>query len=321
MPIVTTCACGFRFKAPDKLAGRKARCPKCSEIVHIPALEAEAVSAPIEEAAPPAEARKTSPGTETDEGPSALPRKALVDTSDFGPAPEVAPAASPDETKPAEEAKPETAPVAPQPAAASPTKTRTTGRFRRDSGEKGTAKTEKPAAKVEMPAPKPAKPAGPAQPSAIGEFLNFKRMITPSIVKLLFWLGEGLLVLYGLGSVISAVVMMTARHGDVVSGLIFLVVGPVSTVLFMLMWRVMCESALLYFQMFDRLGEIRDLLSKPKEVPAAGAGPAQVAPVVPATSAPELAVSPAPEIPPVVASAAAEPATASPKLEPAPASE
>ncbi|KAF0244922.1 MAG: peptidase S1 and S6 [Planctomycetota bacterium] len=310
MPIITTCKCGFRFKAPDKLAGRKARCPKCNEVVQIPALEDEAASAPIEEAAPPAEpaapARNTSPEVETSEGPGALPPKEPIGESD------PAPAAPPEETKAAEEPKPEAPAEAPPPAAASPT-TRRTGRFRKDALEKGTSKTEKSSVKTEKAAPKPSAPAGPSKPSAIGEFLNFKRMITPSIVKLLFWLGEGLLVLYGLGSVIAAVVIMTARHGDVLSGLATLVVGPVSTVIFMLLWRVMCESALLYFQVFDRLGEIRDLLAKQKEAPAAPAAPA------PPTS--PAAPAPASEIPTVPAAAPTETPVDSGKREPAAGSE
>lgn len=334
MPIVTTCACGFRFKAPDKLAGRKARCPKCNQVLQIPALEAEA--APFEEAAAPVEPaatpRATTPEMETREGPAALPPKEDVVPAGPGSDAPVAPASPPEETKPAEDApKPEIpaeaaapeapAPEAPPPTASSPT-TRRTGRFRKDLAEKGTAKTEKPAAKSEKPAPKA---TGPAAPNAIMEYLSFKRMITPSIVKLLFWLGEFLLVLSGLGSVVSAVIMMTARHGDVVGGLVLLVAGPVSTIIGMLLWRVFCESALLYFQVFDRLGEIRDLLAKQKEgSPAAvtAASPASAAaPAVPAVPSPEAAPAPAPE-----GSAAAVPATpdgagSKAPSEPAPASE
>jgi hypothetical protein len=334
MPIVTTCSCGFKFKAPDKLAGRKARCPKCSEIVQIPAAGTGPASGPLEPAAAPGATRTTSPETETSEGPAALPLKESVSAADPAlaapaapAAPALPPAPSPDETKPAEEPKAETpaeppapeppAAEAPAPAAASPN-TRRTGRFRKDLAEKGTAKTEKPAAKSEKPSPAPSKPSGPSGPSKpnpVMEFLAFKRMITPSIVKLLFWLGEFLLVLSGLGSIVSAIVTMTAKHGDVALGLVLLVAGPVSTVIGMLLWRVLCESALLYFQVFDRLGEIRDLLAKAKEAPAATPAPV---PVVPAPAPPETPAAPAPEVP---AAPPADAAPAAPKTEPAPASE
>ena len=313
MPIVTTCVCGFRFKAPDKLAGRKARCPKCNQIVHIPALEAEVGSAPIEEAAPPAEpaapARNTPPEVETSEGPGALPPKEPIGESD--PVPE----APPDETKAAEEPKPEAPAEAPPPAAASPT-TRRTGRFRKDALERGTAKTEKPAAKTEKPAPKPSAPAGPSKPSAIGEFLGFRRMITPSIVKILFWLGEFLLVVGAFGGVIAAILIMANSRGrgeEVMAGIGVLIGAPVVCIVYMLLWRVMCESAVLYFQVFDRLGEIRDLLAKQKEVPAASASPA------PPTS--PAAPAPASEVPPVPAAAPTETPVESEKKEPATGSE
>src|SRR5437868_3273543 len=102
MPILTACACGFRFKAPDRLAGKKARCPKCNQILQIPASTAEAtileeapppapVNAPLEEQAPAAPGMATSPDQETDEGPSALPGSEPVQD-----------APAPDEAKPEE---------------------------------------------------------------------------------------------------------------------------------------------------------------------------------------------------------------------------
>ena len=37
MPIKISCRCGQRFQAPDKLAGKKVRCPKCGNPLAIPA--------------------------------------------------------------------------------------------------------------------------------------------------------------------------------------------------------------------------------------------------------------------------------------------
>jgi hypothetical protein len=38
MPIIITCAsCGARTKAPDQLAGKTAKCPKCQATIHVPA--------------------------------------------------------------------------------------------------------------------------------------------------------------------------------------------------------------------------------------------------------------------------------------------
>ena len=45
MPIKISCRCGQRFQAPDKMAGKKARCPKCGDALQIPAASGQAASA------------------------------------------------------------------------------------------------------------------------------------------------------------------------------------------------------------------------------------------------------------------------------------
>lgn len=39
MPIRVTCVCGHELMAPDKFAGRKARCKSCGEPIRIPSLK------------------------------------------------------------------------------------------------------------------------------------------------------------------------------------------------------------------------------------------------------------------------------------------
>lgn len=41
MPIPTRCSCGAQFAAPDKLAGRRVKCPRCSEPVQVPSAAGE----------------------------------------------------------------------------------------------------------------------------------------------------------------------------------------------------------------------------------------------------------------------------------------
>ena len=36
MPISVTCPCGKKLNAPDTLAGKRAKCPVCKELVEIP---------------------------------------------------------------------------------------------------------------------------------------------------------------------------------------------------------------------------------------------------------------------------------------------
>ena len=87
------------------------------------------------------------------------------------------------------------------------------------------------------------------------EILSFKKMITPVIIQILFWIGIA-------GVVISALVVMgtsLGRYGSGVGGffggLVFLVVGPVLV-------RVYFELLIILFRMNDTLNEIRDSLAK-----------------------------------------------------------
>jgi hypothetical protein len=60
MPINFNCpACGKKTKAPDEMAGKRARCPMCKEVIEVPepAYEFEEVQTPEPEPAPRKKAR------------------------------------------------------------------------------------------------------------------------------------------------------------------------------------------------------------------------------------------------------------------------
>ncbi len=68
MAITVTCpGCGKNLKAPDALAGKKARCPGCGSQIQVPASDtASELSAPVPEAAKSrARAEPVSPGSDT----------------------------------------------------------------------------------------------------------------------------------------------------------------------------------------------------------------------------------------------------------------
>jgi len=86
------------------------------------------------------------------------------------------------------------------------------------------------------------------------DFIKFRKMITPLIIQILFWVGVA-------GTAIAALVMMGSSFGrygggvlTFLGGLVFLVVGPV-------MVRIYCELLILFFQMNETLTEIKDLLA------------------------------------------------------------
>ena len=65
MPIVVECVCGGKLKAPDHLAGKKARCPKCKRVLAVPA------TAPPQIPSPPAPAVTAAPPQQNDALPLA----------------------------------------------------------------------------------------------------------------------------------------------------------------------------------------------------------------------------------------------------------
>ncbi len=90
------------------------------------------------------------------------------------------------------------------------------------------------------------------------DFLNFKKMLTPMFIKILFWIGLVITVLAGLGMIISGANQNYGGGGTVLIGLITLVVGPVLV-------RVYCEILIVVFSINDTLTEIKNAV-KPKEV-------------------------------------------------------
>jgi hypothetical protein len=91
-----------------------------------------------------------------------------------------------------------------------------------------------------------------------GDLLMFRRMVAPTIIIILFWLGT-------IGAVVGAVGMMgigVAAGGagiasGVLGGLAMLVIGPLAV-------RLWCEVVIVVFRINETLAEIRDELHKRK---------------------------------------------------------
>lgn len=74
------------------------------------------------------------------------------------------------------------------------------------------------------------------------EFLSFKKMITPIIIQVLFWLGV-------LVAVIAALATMFTQ--SFFAGLLMLILGPILV-------RVYCELLIVIFKIHDCLEGIRE---------------------------------------------------------------
>lgn len=74
------------------------------------------------------------------------------------------------------------------------------------------------------------------------KYLNLNELITPTIIRLVYWIGIALIVLGALGSVFGG-------FGAFVFGLIGAAIGLV-------LWRVWCEVMLILFRIHDDLAQI-----------------------------------------------------------------
>lgn len=95
----------------------------------------------------------------------------------------------------------------------------------------------------------PGAAAGPASPGGFGEFLTFRRMVTPVIIQVIFWIGVVVCVLTGLAQLAMAI-----NIGSIVAFLMALgtlIIGPI-------MVRVYCELLILLFRIYDTLQEIKN---------------------------------------------------------------
>lgn len=89
------------------------------------------------------------------------------------------------------------------------------------------------------------------------DFISFRKMLTPVIIKVLFWIGLGFSALYGIvllfGGIIGGIV--NGEFGLVIGGLLG---GPIVAVLGALGTRLYCELLIVIFQINDTLTDIKN---------------------------------------------------------------
>jgi hypothetical protein len=87
------------------------------------------------------------------------------------------------------------------------------------------------------------------------DLFQWERFVTPSIIKLFFWLVVGVMVLFGLSGVVSALGTMVVNPG---LGIMMMVVSLVGVVIGVIFARVMAEFILIVFRINEHLGAIRN---------------------------------------------------------------
>lgn len=81
----------------------------------------------------------------------------------------------------------------------------------------------------------------------MGEFIRFRKFITPVIIQIIFWIGVALVVIGG-------IVMMALSEGEargIIIGLLTILLGPIFV-------RFYCELLILGFRLYDAMMEIRN---------------------------------------------------------------
>ncbi len=86
------------------------------------------------------------------------------------------------------------------------------------------------------------------------DLFQWERFVTPSIIKIFYWLAVGITVLFGLSGVASALGMMTVSVGG---GLLMLLVSLLGMVVGVIFARIVAEFILIVFRINEHLGAIR----------------------------------------------------------------
>ena len=87
------------------------------------------------------------------------------------------------------------------------------------------------------------------------DLFQWERFITPSIIKLFYWLALGITVLVGLTGVFSALGTMVASPGV---GFIMLIASLLGVVVGVIFARIAAEFILIVFRINEHLGAIRN---------------------------------------------------------------
>ena len=84
------------------------------------------------------------------------------------------------------------------------------------------------------------------------DFLRFKKMMTPIIIQILFWIGVAVCVIAGIIQIVSGINTPYGGGGSVVfMGILLLLLGPILV-------RVWCELMLVLFSIHDAVNKIKD---------------------------------------------------------------
>ncbi|HKA81850.1 MAG TPA: DUF4282 domain-containing protein [Xanthobacteraceae bacterium] len=86
------------------------------------------------------------------------------------------------------------------------------------------------------------------------DLFQWERFITPSIIKIFYWLSVGIAILFGLSGIFSGLALMAHSVFGGLLGIIGSLIGMVIGVIFA---RIISEFVLIMFRINEHLGAIR----------------------------------------------------------------
>ena len=89
---------------------------------------------------------------------------------------------------------------------------------------------------------------------SFSDLFQWERFVTPSIIKLFFWLAVGIVILFGLSGIASAFKLMTVSPGAGILMVLAAILGVACGIIFA---RIACEFILIVFRINEHLGALR----------------------------------------------------------------
>ena len=86
------------------------------------------------------------------------------------------------------------------------------------------------------------------------DLFQWERFITPSIIKIFYWLAFGISVLFGLSGIVSGLTLMALSP---LGGLFWIIASLIGVVIGVIFARIISEFVLIMFRINEHLGAIR----------------------------------------------------------------
>jgi Domain of unknown function (DUF4282) len=89
----------------------------------------------------------------------------------------------------------------------------------------------------------------------LGSLLNFDKFVSPTLIRIVYWVGIVGIIGGMLFAMMQALQQIGYQPAGALGGVIFALIGGALAFLF---WRVICEIYIVIFSINDRLGQLVD---------------------------------------------------------------